>query len=977
MDILLENFTEISNKPIILHKDIPDQRIRLIYGEYKKLYIIDIDDLTNYNNNNYIHNIPKTQYIDPLIKFSYYYTTDFAIYSYLDFRTQDEMNNDHISIKSHNIFLKDSRYKRSSLIAKLNKRENCYYITYYINNNIIESIKKNKRNHKIGLLIDILNDYNRDNLIHDNSKLLYSILKGQIHYQNELIKNLDIFSLSNILKSDIQLYNYQIDDIKWMNWIEDCIKNNKNEITYMYSPAYNVLNNEFVLYDYTLFPVGLINDTFKSKRSFQFFGGNLISEVGLGKTLITLSHVFNQIDEKRDMYNNFVEFTDNCNYFYKRGKLKGQVCKKKKCENTKLYCKEHINTLFVDKMNIKFKNLADFNTNDFIIKSFNKNYIKTNSTLIICPNQLCDQWLQEYYNKFNNNYRVLIIVTYDQYTNVTLADILFSDIIFVSYNFLLNKKYIDNVNNAKNSILLKNFTENTNENTEKLLLSNQFNLFHLFHWRRIICDEIHEVENMLRGNQLKNYLLTLQSNYKWNVTGTPFTNGLYSFINLMSYNTNYIENNKNNYNMEHFSMENLIELGFNSEIIEKTSILFRRNTKQSVVKEYSGNKIIDHVKLLDFTNQERTIYDSYLEGSRKKYSDFLIRLCCHPELNDDTKELIKNCKTLNDIRKVMLEWNKKCLNEELVKMNTYKDEIEYYQNQIDNNIELHNNDDILNEINEPLKIKLVTSKRQLTIHKKNYEEYLRTYNYLKTSIDSLSSDETITCPICLDDIDKDNITITKCGHKFCWDCIYETHKIRKESNNDKFIKCPTCNTLMSNKEIYLLYNNIVLKENSELNEIVQNVKSTKIGNIIYFLKTSITSNDKIIIFSQWDELLHKVGNILESHKINIIYCNGSVYQRKRAITSFCKDKNINVILLSSRNAASGINLTIANKIILLEPIYGSQEYRHNIESQAIGRADRIGQTNPIDIYRFIIKNTIEEDILNNFIDDDHIKHLQI
>ena len=37
----------------------------------------------------------------------------------------------------------------------------------------------------------------------------------------------------------------------------------------------------------------------------------------------------------------------------------------------------------------------------------------------------------------------------------------------------------------------------------------------------------------------------------------------------------------------------------------------------------------------------------------------------------------------------------------------------------------------------------------------------------------------------------------------------------------------------------------------------------------------------------------------------------------------------------------------------------------NIENQAIGRADRIGQKRPIEIIRFIIKNTIEEDILND------------
>jgi SNF2 family DNA or RNA helicase len=64
----------------------------------------------------------------------------------------------------------------------------------------------------------------------------------------------------------------------------------------------------------------------------------------------------------------------------------------------------------------------------------------------------------------------------------------------------------------------------------------------------------------------------------------------------------------------------------------------------------------------------------------------------------------------------------------------------------------------------------------------------------------------------------------------------------------------------------------------------------------------------------------------------------------------------------------------ANKIILLEPIYGNKEYRTNIENQAIGRSDRIGQNKPIDVYKFIIKDTIEEDILNNNIKEE-IPHI--
>lgn len=967
MERLLDNFTEIFNKEIKLHKKIKDDDIRLIYGESRKsLYIIDINDIINNNN---VH-MNKTEFVDtlvPFIRFSYY-GSDFNIYSYLNFRSKEEMNEDHNIIKNFNVFLKGSVYKKELfIIAKLNKVGELYYISYYINNDVLEDIKKNKRNYRINVLIEMLINDKREKIYKENNKILSLILNRTYNY--ELFSNV-LEENDDLLKTGIKLYNYQIDDINWMNWIEMNIKNDRNIIKFSYSPTYNVLNDECLLYNYSLFPSELINEKYKNDVTFRYYGGNLISEMGLGKTLIMLYYI---LKKNNNTYNNFVEYSDNCNYFYKRGQLKGKVCKKK-CEIDKLYCKEHINSLFVDKRNIVLRNLSELNPLDCVIKRNNRLYMRTNSTLIICPNQLCDQWLQEYYNKFKETYRIVMVVTYDQYRNLTLADILFSDMIIVSYNFLLNSRYINYTYNIKESVIEEFMEVKTEEKLKELLYSQKFNIFNLFYWERVVCDEVHEIESMLKGNILHKYIVSLQSDYKWNITGTPFPNNLQSFINLMTYNTNYLQkcmiNDSNNY-----STDNLINMGFDVDIIERSSILFKRDTKQSIVEEFSGNEILDYVKLLNFTDQERSIYDSYLEGSKKKYSDFLIRLCCHPELSLNTRDLIKNCKSLDEIQNVMLDWNKRCLDEEIGKINVYKNDIEYYQGKIDVYTDIQVNGEIDIEL---FKTKVATLKRQLTIHKKNYEEYSRTYNYLKSCIESLmNKNETITCPICLDDIDEDNITITKCGHKFCWDCIYQTHNVQSSSYNNGLIKCPSCNTLMTNKEIYLLHeknNNEII---GDLDKIINDVKSTKIGNIIYFLKTSLEKNDKVILFSQWDELLHKIGDILTNNNINIVYCNGSVYQRKRAIKSFCNNDDINVILLSSRNAASGINLTVANKIILLEPIYGSKEYRYDIESQAIGRADRIGQKNAIKVYRFIIKDTIEQDIINNFIDDNKIKQLQI
>jgi len=67
-------------------------------------------------------------------------------------------------------------------------------------------------------------------------------------------------------------------------------------------------------------------------------------------------------------------------------------------------------------------------------------------------------------------------------------------------------------------------------------------------------------------------------------------------------------------------------------------------------------------------------------------------------------------------------------------------------------------------------------------------------------------------------------------------------------------------------------------------------------------------------------------------------------------------------MLSLKNAASGTNLTEATHIIFIEPINASSEECRATESQAIGRACRVGQKNKVTVLRILIQNSIEEDI---------------
>ena len=92
--------------------------------------------------------------------------------------------------------------------------------------------------------------------------------------------------------------------------------------------------------------------------------------------------------------------------------------------------------------------------------------------------------------------------------------------------------------------------------------------------------------------------------------------------------------------------------------------------------------------------------------------------------------------------------------------------------------------------------------------------------------------------------------------------------------------------------------------------------------------------------------------------------NGSFSVINSRIKKFKLDFNIRIVLLSSDKAASGLNLTEANHILLLDTHNAGIIMSDLIEEQAIGRAIRLGQKKNVEIKRFVMKNTIEEENYN-------------
>jgi len=142
---------------------------------------------------------------------------------------------------------------------------------------------------------------------------------------------------------------------------------------------------------------------------------------------------------------------------------------------------------------------------------------------------------------------------------------------------------------------------------------------------------------------------------------------------------------------------------------------------------------------------------------------------------------------------------------------------------------------------------------------------------------------------------------------------------------------------------------------------------TKPSALIEYINCSLREDpdSHFIVFSQWDDLLHMIGNILTDNFIPNIFCEGNAYRKQSALNEFNRENgDIKVIMLSLLNTASGTNLQRANHVILLDVIAGSKAEVKTIETQAIGRCHRQGQEKSVKVVRFIMEDTIEEMIHN-------------
>lgn len=138
------------------------------------------------------------------------------------------------------------------------------------------------------------------------------------------------------------------------------------------------------------------------------------------------------------------------------------------------------------------------------------------------------------------------------------------------------------------------------------------------------------------------------------------------------------------------------------------------------------------------------------------------------------------------------------------------------------------------------------------------------------------------------------------------------------------------------------------------------VPSAKFDYLLELIEDILAENHKVLIFSQFVQVLVQIRQYFDSQAIRYSYLDGSMPAEERAdmVQRFQNEENRQVFLLSLKAGGVALNLTAADYVVIFDPWWNPA-----MEAQAIDRSHRIGQTKKVMVYRLVIKNSIEEKIL--------------
>jgi non-specific serine/threonine protein kinase len=134
--------------------------------------------------------------------------------------------------------------------------------------------------------------------------------------------------------------------------------------------------------------------------------------------------------------------------------------------------------------------------------------------------------------------------------------------------------------------------------------------------------------------------------------------------------------------------------------------------------------------------------------------------------------------------------------------------------------------------------------------------------------------------------------------------------------------------------------------------------SAKFELLMETLMTLHAEGHKALVFSQFVKMLKLIQVELKKRRVPFAYLDGQTRDRQERVDAFQEDPSVPFFLISLKAGGVGLNLTAADYVIHVDPWWNPA-----VEMQATDRTHRIGQLRPVFVHKLIVRDSVEEKIL--------------
>ncbi|KAK4138124.1 hypothetical protein BT67DRAFT_369919 [Trichocladium antarcticum] len=548
------------------------------------------------------------------------------------------------------------------------------------------------------------------------------------------------------------------------------------------------------------------------------------------------------------------------------------------------------------------------------------------TTLVVAPMSLLAQWQSEAENASVEG-TLRSMVYYGSEKNADLATLCCEanaanapDLIITSYG-----------------VVLSEFSQIASKNGDR---ANSRGIFSLDFFR-VILDEGHNIKN--RQSKTARACYEITATHRWVLTGTPIVNKLEDLFSLVRFLRVEPWNN--------FSFwRTFITVPFESKDFMRALDVVQTVLEPLVMRRTKDMKTPDGKPLVDLPPKKIEIVDIELSKAERDVYDYIFTKA--KRTFADNVEAGTVMKSFTSIFAQILRLRQSCCHPVLVRNQEIVAEEEEAGAAADAAAGLADDMDLQSLIQR------FTATTDDAADSNAFGAHV---------LGQIRDEAASECPICSEEPMVDQ-AVTGCWHSACKNCLLEY--IQHQTDRQEVPRCFQCREPINTRDLFEVVRHddgpdiamVGEEPRITLQRLGVGGSSAKVVALIDHLRRIRRENPtmKSVVFSQFTSFLSLIEPALARSGMHFVRLDGSIPQKARAavLSEFKESKKFTILLISLRAGGVGLNLTSAKTVFMMDPWWSFA-----IEAQAIDRVHRMGQDDEVKVYRFIVKDSVEQRML--------------